>query len=178
MQAKHTLRENIKALLLGRKEDASTLASWLGHDKSWINKILNGHRDMQIEDFDKVADFFGVATYQLFQPGISALTERRVRYDDRRSSRDRRISHEQRIMRGVASRIDRVKDNPHEAARTTRTTAALRAIVTDFEARVSRLLAEQDYPGGQAPKTRAAVPKARRRRRVAGGHDASEPEDR
>lgn len=105
MKAQLLLRENIKALLHVRKEDASALASWLQHDKSWINKILNGHRDMQIEDFDRVADFFGIATYQLFQPGISRFTERRAG-KERRAGRDRRVGHAFRLMGEHASDIE------------------------------------------------------------------------
>ena len=105
MKAQLLLRENIKALLQARKEDASALASWLQHDKSWINKILNGHRDMQIEDYDRVADFFGIATYQLFQPGISRYTERRSG-KERRAGRDRRVGHAFRVMGEMASDIE------------------------------------------------------------------------
>lgn len=105
MKAQLLLRENIKALLSARKEDASALASWLRHDKSWINKILNGHREMQIEDFDRVADFFGIATYQLFQPGISRFTERRSG-KERRSGADRRVGHTFRMMGEAASDIE------------------------------------------------------------------------
>jgi hypothetical protein len=108
MQAQYLLRENIKALLRSRQEDASALSGWLGHDKSWINKILNGHRDMQIGDFDRVADFFGIATYQLLQPGISRLTERRQN-SDRRVGRDRRIGHSHRAMLETAAELDRVR---------------------------------------------------------------------
>ncbi len=108
MKVQFILRENIKALLRARKEDEVTLARWLDHDKSWINKILNGHREMQIEDFDRVADFFGIATYQLFQPGISHLTERRSGRD-RRAGRDRRVSNAQRHMLSVATELDRLR---------------------------------------------------------------------
>ncbi len=108
MKAQFILRENIKALLRTRKEDEINLARWLDHDKSWINKILNGHREMQIEDFDRVADFFGIATYQLFQPGISQVTERRSGRD-RRAGRDRRVSNAQRHLASVASEIDRLR---------------------------------------------------------------------
>lgn len=105
MKAELLLIENIKALLQARKEDASTLASSLGHDKSWINKILNGHRKMQIEDFDHVSDFFGIATYQLFQPGISRYTERRSG-KERRTGCDRRVGHAFRTMGETASDIE------------------------------------------------------------------------
>ena len=47
---------------------------------------------MPLKYLDRIADFFGIATYQLLQPGISPLTERRSGLD-RRLGRDRRISH-------------------------------------------------------------------------------------
>lgn len=96
LKATVIMRENVKSLLLARKESQSDLAKWLRHTRSWINKFLNGERQMQMKDLDRVADFFGIATYQLFQPGISALTERRKR--DRRSNRERRIGHTMREL--------------------------------------------------------------------------------
>lgn len=111
MHASLLLAENIRALLHARHEDASTLASWLNHDKSWINKIINGHREMQIPDLDRVADFFGIATYQLFQPGISRFTERRKGVE-RRKGLERRISNAQRNMIAVASEIHRARRTP------------------------------------------------------------------
>jgi hypothetical protein len=120
MKAQYLLRENIKALLNDRHEDQTTLARWLSHEKSWLNKILNGHRDMQIEDFDKVADFFGIATYQLFQPGIASITERR-KGKDRRGGRERRISHVQHQRASLTDHINQLRqhrqtDRPDRAA--------------------------------------------------------------
>lgn len=115
------LVHNIQALLAARKEDQSSLAMWCYKKPSWINKILRGQREMQFKDLDRVADFFGVATYQLFQPGISAVGERRKGID-RRGGRDRRISNQQRTMREVAKNIDRARP------RSQRTTAAERKV--------------------------------------------------
>lgn len=88
---KHTVqvfRENVLSLLQARNEDASSLAFWCKHDKSWMSKILTGERVVKLTDIDKIADFFGLSPYQLFQPGISLMTERRI--GERRSGNDRR----------------------------------------------------------------------------------------
>lgn len=39
--------------------------------------------------WDRIADFFGVETYQLLQPGVASLTERRKA--ERRNGRERRV---------------------------------------------------------------------------------------
>src|SRR5678816_4275505 len=83
LKAIYVLRENIRKLLDARKEDQQTLARWCGHDKSWINKFLNEGRGVTLKDFDRIATFFGLETYQLFQPGISMLTERRTAIERR-----------------------------------------------------------------------------------------------
>lgn len=104
LKATVIMRENVRSLLSARKESQADLAKWLRHDRSWINKFLNGERQMQMKDLDRVADFFGIATYQLFQPGISALTERRKR--DRRVGRERRIGHTMRELELLRTAAD------------------------------------------------------------------------
>lgn len=108
MKATYLLRRNIEALLQARKETQTSLAFAIGHKKSWINKFLNGTRQLQLKDLDRIADFFGLATYQLFQPGISSLTERR-KLKDRRSGQDRRISRAQREMISVTGEIEKLR---------------------------------------------------------------------
>jgi hypothetical protein len=88
-RALNVLRENIRTLLAARGQDASSWAEWVGHDKSWASKVLTGERELRMSDLDRTADFFGVSPYQLLQPGISPLTERRIK--ERRSGIDRRI---------------------------------------------------------------------------------------
>jgi hypothetical protein len=90
--ALYLLRRNITDLLLTRKESQHSLAFSIGHHKTWLNKFLNGDREIQFKDLDGIANFFGLQAYQLFQPGISQLTERR-KGKDRRTGRDRRIGH-------------------------------------------------------------------------------------
>lgn len=105
MRADRMLAENIVALLNGRGQKQKDLASWCGHTETWISSILRGERHFRVLDYDKIADFFGIAVYQLFQPGISALTERR-KGRDRRAGRERRISHAQREMMTLRDSID------------------------------------------------------------------------
>lgn len=93
LRATSVMRSNISALLTARRESQTELARWLKHSRSWINKFLNGERQIQMKDLDRVASFFGIAPYQLFQPGIGQLTERR--HGDRRTGRDRRVGHMQ-----------------------------------------------------------------------------------
>lgn len=107
------MRNNISALLSARRDSQADLASWLKHSRSWINKFLNGERQVQLKDLDRIADFFGIATYQLFQPGVSQLTERRIQ--ERRKRPDRRIGHQQRELHALAD-VARKARRPAKAA--------------------------------------------------------------
>lgn len=171
MKARLLLARNIHAILTARKESQTALALWCHKKVSWINKILAGRRPMHIDDFDRVADFLGISVYQLFQPGVSALTERR-RPGDRRKKQDRRIGHAERT---VISEGFPTKGQGHEATddAAAATQAELAALVADFSARANHLLAQSD-PRGQTPPTRARVPKASAHRRRAGRSDAVE----
>ena len=95
LRALYLLRNNIAGLLTVRRANQTDLAFALGKDKSWINKFLNGTREIQLKDLDAIASFFGCATYQLFQPGAAHITERRSG-KDRRTGYDRRISQRDR----------------------------------------------------------------------------------
>lgn len=99
MKATHLLRHNIRTLLRARGQHYADLAQWCHKSRAWLTKILKEDRDdptdvrdFRLKELDRIADFFGLAAYQLFQPGISPLTERRAGHD-RRSGRDRRIGH-------------------------------------------------------------------------------------
>jgi hypothetical protein len=92
MKASYLFKQNIKALLAARGQRPHDLAFFCRRSDAWLSKILGkDDRNLPLEYLDKFADFFGVAPYQLFQPGISPLTERR-KGADRRTARDRRIS--------------------------------------------------------------------------------------
>lgn len=90
-RAHEVLKENVRALMAARHVRQVDLALWCGHGKSWVNKWLNGEREIQFRDLDRLADFFGLLPHQLFTPGISPLTERRLG-TDRRKGHDRRTS--------------------------------------------------------------------------------------
>jgi hypothetical protein len=93
MHANRLMKQNIDALLRARGQTRKDLAVWCRKTESWISKIMKeDRREFPMKYFDRIADFFGIATYQLLQPGISPLTERRSKLD-RRVMRDRRISN-------------------------------------------------------------------------------------
>ncbi len=92
MKAHYLLKKNIDTLLRARGQSRHDLAVWCRRGDSWISQIFtNPERELPLKYLDRIADFFGIATYQLFQPGISPLTERR-KGQDRRSGQDRRVS--------------------------------------------------------------------------------------
>jgi hypothetical protein len=75
---------------------------WCRRTDSWLSKILDdqGNRGLPLKYLDRIADFFGIATYQLFQPGISPLLERRK--GERRSGLDRRVADPTAVLRSPA----------------------------------------------------------------------------
>ncbi len=92
MRADELLKHNIDALLRARGQSRGELARWCHQSRSWADKFMTeGRRGIPAKYLDRIADFFGIATYQLLQPGISPLTERRS--GTRRTGRDRRISN-------------------------------------------------------------------------------------
>jgi hypothetical protein len=97
MQANLLLKTNIDALLRARGQTRKDLAMWCRRTESWISKAFRDpNRSIPLRYFDRIADFFGLATYQLFQPGITPYTERRSG-KERRSGMERRLSHVDRI---------------------------------------------------------------------------------
>lgn len=93
LNADQLLKHNINALLQARGQTKPELARWCRRSRSWLDKIFSeDRREIPLKYLDRIADFFGIATYQLFQPGISPLMERRSG-NDRRKLRDRRISN-------------------------------------------------------------------------------------
>ena len=98
MKANLLLKHNIDTLLKARHQTRRDLAAWVRQSLDpkkidpWISQIFtNPDREFQMKYLDRMADFFGIAVYQLFQPGISPLTERRSG-TERRQRSDRRIS--------------------------------------------------------------------------------------
>lgn len=91
MKASFLFKQNIDALLRARGQTRHDLAMWCRRSDPWLSKILGkDDRNVPMKYLDRMADFFGLAVYQLFQPGITPLTERRSGRD-RRSGMDRRV---------------------------------------------------------------------------------------
>lgn len=92
LRAPLLLKENIDALLRRRGYRRKDLAQWCHRTEGWLSKIFReSERGVPLKYLDRMADFFGLTTYQLFQPGIARSSERR-RGLERRSSVERRIS--------------------------------------------------------------------------------------
>lgn len=165
VKAARMLSNNIEALLRARHQSGHDLAQWCHHSDVWISLFLAGKRQIQLKDLDRIADFFGLATYQLFQPGISSLTERRVS-TDRRSGRDRRIGVSKRLLGALADQIDSARPqrgSAHEPSAVSATTAThIQRLVTDMQRRLTALLAEEESRR-QDPRTREKKPPPRRR---------------
>jgi len=93
MKALFLLKQNIEAMLRARHQDQKDLAQWCRRSEAWLSAALTKEdRGIPVKYLDRIADFFGIATYQLFQPGITPLTERRSKVP-RRQLRDRRVSN-------------------------------------------------------------------------------------
>lgn len=96
MQASRLLKANIDGLLRERHLTRHDLAQWCRKSDAWLSKILSDSptdqaRGLPMKYLDRIADFFGVAAYQLFQPGLSGIVGER-RKGERRTGKDRRIS--------------------------------------------------------------------------------------
>lgn len=92
LKAHLLIKHNIDAMLQARGQKRPELARYCRRSRSWLDKIFSEERrEVPLKYLDRIADFFGIAPYQLFQPGISPLTERRKGFD-RRKGRDRRLS--------------------------------------------------------------------------------------
>lgn len=158
LKATRLLSLNISALLRARGNKQKDLSEWCHHSEVWLSKFLKGDREMQLKDLDRVADFFGLATYQLFQPGIASSTERRSG-SDRRTARERRIGQSKRLLGELADTIDAARAPETQRGRTdddATEATPLRSLVRDFERRFERLVAQADA-GRQDSRARAAV---------------------
>ena len=110
MKAARLLAENVRELLDRKGLKQTDLAQWCKRSDVWVSQFLKGLRSWQLEDLDRVADLFGMPTYQLFQPGISRNYERRR--GERRIGRERRLTHPHRVMLTTAAEIDRHRRRP------------------------------------------------------------------
>lgn len=136
MQANRLMKQNVDALLRARGQTRKDLAVWCRKTESWISKIMKeDRREFPMKYFDRIADFFGLATYQLLQPGITPLTERRAKLD-RRTLRDRRISNLRLSPDAPAQFV--VALDPEEIARVQR----FRMLSASDQTKVDELLKE------------------------------------
>jgi hypothetical protein len=105
MKAEQLLKANVDALLRARHQSRHDLAMWCRRSDAWLSKILGkDNRNVPLEYLDRIADFFGVAAYQLFQPGISLRFERRK--GERRSMKDRRLAAmNQRVRQSLSEAV-------------------------------------------------------------------------
>ncbi len=83
------LAMNVRYLLDEFHVTQADLCAHAKVDPSTFTKFMQGKRELQLFHLDGIASKFGLSVYQLFQPGISRLTDRRV-IPDRRMGHDRR----------------------------------------------------------------------------------------
>ncbi len=191
VRADRLLVENILGLLHRRGYRQKALSRWCGKTETWLSQILAMKRRVLIDDLDRIADFFGYTTYQLFQPGIASATDRRR--GERRSGQDRRIrtapgvtADTEPVMAGLPlerrRRITR-RDPPAEpvgqahGSRRDRTTPAdaerIQAFLATMDAKIDALGDEPVAPrrrptaGTHPPETARRPAPARRPRKPA-----------
>jgi len=86
------MKANVKGLLSLREKTPEDLAKFCHNTKSWIVKIFaEERREFPTKYYQRIAKFLGVEVYQLFQPGVLGIAERRSG-TDRRKVLDRRVS--------------------------------------------------------------------------------------
>jgi transcriptional regulator with XRE-family HTH domain len=164
LKAQVLLKRNIETLLKSRGKTQKELAFYCGATEPWLSQILKQDtRNFRMAYLDRIADFFGLATYQLFQPGLAHVTERRSGRD-RRSGVDRRISRAVEMLRpapSVAELESRMRQLSPEAYRE----FARRAEAALTEAEPRRAASAQPGPPGSAAPPAERVLRTRNVRR-------------
>jgi hypothetical protein len=173
MKAARILSENVAALLRLKGYKQTDLAQWCKRSDPWVSQFLRGERTWQLDDLDKVADFFGLNTYDLFRPGIAQRTDRRS--GQRRVIKDRRVRHDVRMAQQLEAQIETARPHRKDLDGDRSTAAAaqarqLHALIADFARRVSTLIPSTDT-GGQTPSPRA------RRATISGRHRGAHGSD-
>lgn len=154
----YVLRENLIALMRKRGMTQDELARAVGRKKSWLNKFLKGSRQIQLVDIDSMADYLGVSTYQLFQPGITRTAERRV--GERRTGKDRRLALEFRSSGD--NDFPRADGDPGHNGRSVSAAGELTpATKSLIEAAVREYTAHAATDPRKAAKTRSGKPRLR-----------------
>lgn len=104
LRANLLLKQNIDGLLHDRGYTRKDLAQWCHRTEGWISKIFRkGEREIPLKYLDRIADFFGLQAWQLFQPGITQASERRKRLD-RRHRAERRVANRMEMLNLQESR--------------------------------------------------------------------------
>lgn len=169
MKAERILAENVAVLLKKQGKTQRDLAQWCRHSDVWVSQFLRGERSWQLDDLDRVADFLRLDTYELFRPGISLQTDRRIA--QRRVGPERRIGYAARIADELASRIEPARrrrgSQDVDAAALARATQ-VKNIIADFARRIATVLPPADA-GGQTAGTRRRRAKVPRRDRTLRG---------
>jgi transcriptional regulator with XRE-family HTH domain len=176
MRAARLLAENVSALLKKKGMKQTDLAQWCRHSDVWVSQFLRGERNWQLDDLDRVADFLGLDTHELFRPGIAAETDRRVA--QRRVNPERRVGHAVRNAVELAARIDPSrarKESGREHPPSLAQAAQLHNLIADFARRVGAVLSQVD-PRGQTPNPRARRAKVSGRDRAVRGSGSGESE--
>jgi len=168
MKAARIVAENVAALLERDNYKQTDLAQHCRRSDPWVSQFLRGERTWQMDDLDKVADFFGLDTFQLFRPGIAQRTERRS--VQRRAGVDRRIRHEVRRAHQLESQLERPRAKESSGVGPTTQARQLHALIADFARRVSTLIPPADT-GGQTPSPRPRRAKVSGSDRGTGGSD-------
>lgn len=103
-KAHHILKKNIDALLRARHLKRKDLALWCRRSEGWLSQIFTDEdRNMPLKYLDRIADFFRLETYQLFQPGLIPETDRRRFGYERRSGNDRRATAAGHVLQETPS---------------------------------------------------------------------------
>jgi len=158
MKAARRLAENVVELLGRERFSQHDLAQWCRKSDPWVSQFLRGERNWQLDDLDRVADMFGLQTYQLFIPGISARSERRVGLE-RRSRKDRRVGQARQFMMNTAKEIDgkHPRRRSPDVLAASEHDAAIKRLSADFERKIAALLQAAADTGQQTPTPRAKI---------------------
>lgn len=179
LRANLLLKQNIDGLLRDRGYTRKDLAQWCHRTEGWISKIFRRpEREFPLKYLDRMADFFGLQPWQLFQPGITRASERRKRID-RRQRAERRVANrlemlnlqekrqvsEKTAVRSISDRVDSGSSvtNGEGAASVSSAgdqLAAIQAKLTDISIELATLAAGS-LPDRSATSALPATPKRR-----------------
>lgn len=172
MRANPLLKANIDGLLRVQHRRKKDLAAWCWKSESWITKILKEpRRDISIVDLDRIADFFGLVVYQLFQPGIVGVAERRTGAERRSAQSDRRKASPVRGMLPTAAETQQYRPRqrmpidgvPPDQLET------FHRLTAEYEQQIAHLLSGAADTRRQTVSAGEVVPRPRAADRAPGG---------